>query len=382
MDDVWPCKAFLDESGAEIQKAQIYSFTDDNYNRIADYGLDVVATAGKNTLNIDGQQYSEDIDKLKSFLILPVASDITRIATLTLDEWQNHSGYTQLPSQPGLFLNNFTGYNSASGNIINNPGNVHDKDSTTFAKYNPTVQFGSSVPIGTRLLANAMRFSLPVIPKNIKVTNMYFGVKMKTHAQWINFVMRRFAYSNSDDIVVFTRNPNTGDDPNVDCLPDFYYNDAPETNNLHFYKESAKVGLTYENVFGYTLFKMPNCTPDIFNLYEEGAVISVIDSSDIVGNATTLNKIYELAIILELEESDIKKEIFSPVKGRIFNDTWGARKTATDQILNPVDMIECLKRLGDWSETGLLADFGKAYSSTAKIKLTGREVLIRQRWMM
>jgi hypothetical protein len=47
------------------------------------------------------------------------------------------------------------------------------------------------------------------------------------------------------------------------------------------------------------------------------------------------------------------------------------RRIATDQIVDPVNMIEHLKRLGDWSETGVAVNFGKEYSPTAKIKTSG-----------
>ncbi len=52
-------------------------------------------------------------------------------------------------------------------------------------------------------------------------------------------------------------------------------------------------------------------------------------------------------------------------KGRVFNDTWEDRKTATDLINNPIDVIEHLKRLENYDDPTVSA--GREYTALAKI---------------
>jgi len=69
---------------------------------------------------------------------------------------------------------------------------------------------------------------------------------------------------------------------------------------------------------------------------------------------------------------DIKDAIYSPMSGRIFDDTWDGRKTAANQIIGPVPILEQVNRLQNWSENNKSpADgWGKGYAQGAKIRLS------------
>jgi hypothetical protein len=58
-------------------------------------------------------------------------------------------------------------------------------------------------------------------------------------------------------------------------------------------------------------------------------------------------------------------------KGRIFNDTWGARKTASSLMQKPGDLIEHTLRLQNGSEDAADVEYGKEYWPSAPIKVSG-----------
>jgi hypothetical protein len=80
--------------------------------------------------------------------------------------------------------------------------------------------------------------------------------------------------------------------------------------------------------------------------------------------------LYECALILKKSVS-IKDRIYTGIRGRTYNDTWGSRKTAANLIETPVDIIEHCARLQNWSEISDNKKYGKEYSPNALIKTSG-----------
>jgi hypothetical protein len=90
-------------------------------------------------------------------------------------------------------------------------------------------------------------------------------------------------------------------------------------------------------------------------------------SADLIQNWTYFcNK---LALVLKKSVS-IEKKIFTPFAGRIFNDTWTTfsdRKTATDLIESPIDILEHTCRLQNFSEINENISLGKEYFPDAAV---------------
>jgi len=69
------------------------------------------------------------------------------------------------------------------------------------------------------------------------------------------------------------------------------------------------------------------------------------------------------------KDMDIKDAIYSPMIGRIYNDTWESRKTAENPIWDIVDIMEHVARLQCWSESSPMPSggWGKGYATGARI---------------
>jgi hypothetical protein len=381
--DNWPCKSFLKSiDRSEILSPELYSYSDDNYNRIADFGFSVIDT-NKNALDVDGSQYSDDIDTLTSFIISPVTS-LTLVNSSTLVGWEFGGTFDSSLWQKkvaGIYGDDdWTGNIVASGSI-SNAANAYDKDSTTFAEY--SIAFDVSNTSSLKLI-KMVKFGLPAFPENADVKKVYLGIKMTSSSNKSGFfagstalgsiiaMFRRFAYSLSSNNVFMNQymgSVEAGSNNSIEDLPDKYFSDVVSTGSLAFYKTHAAATSPYY-LNGYTLFEISECSKEVYNTFIEGG-IAFVRNAGAIGSYSDNTKIYELCIIFELNSSSIKKEIYSPLAARIYNDTWGSRKTAANLIENPKDIIEHCKRLQNWSETGEtmpVAGWGYAYATSALIK--------------
>jgi len=312
---------------------------------------------------IDGKQYAVDIDSLKDFVILPIAS-IERETSANLPQWVSLWPHTFWKYEDGIYQDHGIGGHIASvtGNTFDDTTSASDRTSTTYINYTPIITITDVAP--NTYIATVLKFQLPKIPPGIIAKNFYFGIKLNAtrcdaYQEWIHLSMRRFLYSSSDDWVKYQINAS-GQDPNFDDLPDFYYLDNPETKNVNFYKDTAVCPL-----FGYTAYKIPNTSLDVYKTYREGAFIHEIFCID-PGEYIVTNELYELAIIIELEDTSITDKVYSPLAGRIFDSTW-VDKIATDQIIKPRDMLEHICRLQNFSDASCVqpaAGWGRAYTST------------------
>ncbi len=150
---------------------------------------------------------------------------------------------------------------------------------------------------------------------------------------------------------------------------DQYYTTNYDTNNLYFYSTNPAAAPR-----GYLTFPITDITTEeIYN--------SVFKSGFFVRNIATLQdehiqdlNIYQIAMMFRKEIS-IKDAIYAPFRGRIYNDTWDGRKTATDMIKGPIDTLEHFGRLQDYSDCSPIpsSGWGRGYALGAKIQ-TGATV--------
>jgi hypothetical protein len=363
--DSMACKDFLkaaDGTATDTPELSTYDSEADKYNRIADFGFSVKDT-NKNALDIDGSQYSDDIDALDSVLILPITS-LARETSATLAQWDN-ADYEKLAD--GCYYKTSAGApDSVADTDLTDASKSYDKDPTTFALFAPSFTHSTIFPYD----ATVLKFNLPVLPKGLNITSIHFGIKAREYVKYsasyqnrtLELKMRRYAYTKTTDKKTFTSSDSG--DPNVDDLPDFYYTtNTPTTNCLNFFNTGTTKG--------YVTFLLTDCDYNNYNTFIEGALIQKFGPVGAFGFPTIFyNKVYELAIIVKLASSDIKKEVYSPLSARVYGDTWESRKTAADLIEKPVDIIECIKRLQNWSEIPSFTpiDWGHAYSSDALIR--------------
>jgi hypothetical protein len=154
----------------------------------------------------------------------------------------------------------------------------------------------------------------------------------------------------------------------LECLPDFYFSDAPSTGNVNFYRSETQEVLN--NLYGYVNYDIGITERKLLDSYDSG----VIEFNFQAGGDVSFDhifRIYELAIIYS-RAIDIKASIFTPFQGRVFDSTFDTR-SATDLIDNPKIALLHLNMLQNWSETGEVASWGKEYPAAPLIDISSNE---------
>jgi len=378
--DSWPCKDFLKSAdGTATATPELFSYADDKFNRISDFGFTVKDT-NNNALDIDGSQYSDDIDNLESFIIKPITS-LALVDSATLEDWKFGGTFDSSlweKKVTGIYGDqDWTDKVVASGSLAN-AANAYDRLSTSYAEYSINFDVSNT---STRKLIKMLKFGLPTFPEDADVEKFYFGIKMTSVSDKassypgsdalgsILAMFRRFAYSLSGNNVFVSQymaSIEGGANNTVEDLPDNYFIDTVSTNSLAFYKtHAANIDPFYLN--GYTLFEITGCTKEVYNTFLEGG-IAFIRNAGSIGYHSDTTKIYELAIIFQLAVSSIKKEIYSPLAGRIFNNTFAGRKTESELISHPRDLLETICRLQkDDSSLAPTAGWGKSYAVAPQV---------------
>jgi hypothetical protein len=397
--DSWPCKDFLksaDGTATVIPELSTYDSDANKYNRIADFGFTVKDT-DNNALDIDGSQFSSNIDSVDSFLAFPVtslsledAADLTSWNCNSIDfaAFKFDDAYTaQYPLKlvDGLYkptsAGNVDNANlTITNNTLQNASRAYDKTSTTYAEFSPNIADASMSNLRLIYL-KVLKFGLPTLPKGLEVDSIHLGIKLNSQSDLsqkptdlgspIFAIFRRFAYNKTTDMIIDDKNLKTAEKTvagvTLDDIMDQYYSDTVAANNLNFYREGVVAGAEYSSLTGYTFFQITDKV-DEYNTFVEGGLFfnrSFPGTGYDDFSETDTTKIYELCIIVKLASSDIKKEIYSPLSARVYGDTWESRKTAADLIENPVDIIEHIKRLQNWSEFSPIAyNWGHEYAVT------------------
>lgn len=380
--DHHPCKSFLaSTTGEEVvdESKELYSEADGGgLEKIAQFALEVNDT-NNNEMTIQGSQYSDDIDSLDSFIILPITS-LEKETAADLSNWE----HPNLPSHnkilDGIYASDPAPATISFSNMdLTNPSYAYDRNSTTYAEFSPH----TAVDAGTGYV-KVLKFGLPAIPKDINVEGIYLGIKSYTkypnalgflENNSIAIMFRRFIYSKTTDRLLGNKNTRDAemsvDGLTMDDLPDAYYIDEPSTASKNFYQESETSAAVFTRS-GYTLFELSDCTREIYNTYIEGGLFfdrvmpTAVEWDDIL-------RIYQLAIIIKLTKTTIKSSVLSPLAGRNFASTWGGRKTDSDLIEKPVDLLEHVCRLQSWQDRGNVpvSGWGLQYSDDALIATSG-----------
>ena len=190
VNDFWPCKSFLKaEDGSTTATPEIYDYQSDKFNRIADYGFSI-STTDNNALNIQGEQCSDYIDKVDSFIALPMTS-LSLENTTHLEQWNcngiDFSAYrfdeyitpvNVVKLLDGIYRGPFVDPNQVITTVsLSNTEYSIDKKSTTYATFSPT--FSDPTTTGPTYVhyLKVLKFGLPVIPKGLEIDGIYLGLK-------------------------------------------------------------------------------------------------------------------------------------------------------------------------------------------------------------
>lgn len=388
--DIWPCKEFLKSlDGLTSNIPELFSFSNNKFSRISDFGL-TVKSVNNNSLNIDGTQFSDNIDNLDGHVFLPV-SNLQLETKDDLTDWsysgEDFSGF--IKHVDGLYKDRAleAGLTIASVTGLVDAANAVDKDSNTYAEFNSEIYF----PLGSFMandynIKKVLKFNLPAIPENIdEIDSIALVIKMQAHYNMINtdglfkvrIILRRFAYTKSTDVflkdkIVLQRTSEQG---HFDDVPEFYASNAGYVN---FYKASEPYsGVNYNSMTGVTNFTL-TLTKDEYRSFIEGGILidrdfTHTEVADYGIDDTDFLKIHEIAIAFKMPEASIANEVYSPLAGRNFASTWDGRKTASDLIEKPVDLLEHVCRLQSWHDRGNVpvSGWGLQYSDDALIATSG-----------
>lgn len=379
--DMWPCKSFLDNSGAVTTVPELYSFDSELviFERLADYGYAIRSgSTDKNRIDINPVHFaSNNLDSCVGFIILPMASaypcnDAT-LAAWIIDE-------TRLPIKEsrGWFRSNAAAWLPPSINTLTGENNMTDRDSTTCMDARMAI---ATTGIGGFFdLYFAVAFKLPVLEKGLLFDNCYLGIRAEAIkgagvgvVEPVTFTMsarlRRFVYKVVKPVEYAFNNMVAITPVLAECLPDFFYSDVVSTGNKNFYKNSDKLISGFE-LTGYDNYDLGITDRRIYDSYEEGLLAFYFFSG---GNASADHqfKVYELSVILE-RSVDIKSSVFTPYQGRIFNSTFNSQYLTT-LVNTPKLAIMHLDMLQNWSETGEVKEWGKEYPTAPSIDISTNE---------
>jgi hypothetical protein len=408
--DIWKLKGFLETDGSLLSSGiRLYSFINKDIQKsfertiiydaaqnqlgysklkkvgfrpVGLYGYSVFNDGNNNALIINAMLCDDDPDKLYSFDIFPLGSLQKYLAADLSAYGQN----TFVPLQLGGQNTNVYIVTPAYASLLSyvesgSAGNAFDADDNTSDQHVVAVQVIPGVQLG---FFTAFEIGIDFSKISIDYDNYYLGLNIHTatdhtySATGIVVASRRFMgpykYILLSAYAYKYLDTSVGGD--INNLPDFYYKNriAPD-NNFSFVRipDWTQGQSTIREFSGYKTFPLDkvNSLDLLQSIYKIGLLIETISINSGV-NVTythTLN-FKELAIICQSTDN-ISSEIFTLCSGRIFNDAWGARKTATNQMVTPADIIEHCKRLGNFGTPSVTP--GLEYDAAALIKTGSAE---------
>ena len=383
--DTQPCAGFTDDAGTVLTSGfELYAYSDDAkvsiaatdvltpikknpfaYLRLPDYAysLPPFPATGSNKLSIDVKLFNNSVDDMNSFTIMPMTAP-TLLNTADAATWLD-SSFTRVV--PGLYRNSGTvgpSYTLEAGALENMLD--HDRQSMYHIKLYTDDNSKSRV-------AFIILFKLPPIPEGLTFDNVYFMPDIQVNQYYSVYIRTQKWFG-----------PGIG---NIDflpanelmSLPDWYftnptaarYGENPATlplknknfyyTGLNYYESGPSIHITgYEN---FSISEI-NDKKD-YNAIDKVALISFYNIIDAVSNGDL--RYYKFTVAFRKQVS-VTEAIYTPILGRVFNDTWGSRKTATDLISNPIDLLEHVCRLQNFNELSI--NPGKQYPTTPLINTT------------
>jgi hypothetical protein len=395
--DAWPCQGFVDDN-EEIQTIDLnfYSYVQNDSVTVSGSAETVSVKDGKlqflklpkffikvnpdgncNLLISDSKYFKNSLDTVESYLIIPVKR-LNRMNSLTAAEI-GESDYTY--EVDGLY-SKYDGSGGGGFDLISY-SESGDSISTEYKdkNYNTYKEYEAIIHNVNYLWYHAHRLYFPTYPTNFSFDNVYLGLWINAtylgdflvvnYAPRFKCYLRRFfgGYTEIADINTFSSDISY--QLNIRNLPEDYFSAgaSPSNKDLYFYYANNGDSSNEASGFGLLDLSIINSIDKYKSYY--CCSIGTRFALGAGGNVTSNYKIREAAIIFKKNVS-VKNEVYSMVKGRIYNNTWGSRKTAANLIESPVDILEHVERLSCWSDYSNTpsAGWGKGYATGAKISTT------------
>jgi hypothetical protein len=399
--DSWPCGGFLNSAGTLITKAtELYAF-DKSYLKIPQNAID--ATDEKN-LEVKPFLFLDNLKNIYSFTILPFknikpfnGNTLYGLIDITDDGAVDGADLQEIANNNAGFYGRRT-YTIGTPSIVNTADKAGDKLDTTFygLKYSAAAHGSSSTGFW-----QVMEFTPPVIPADLQFDDVFLGLNMSCKSTFASAASYPGAPSDpppgppidQDRLRIKWkrwRGPSVKIDGGcfnkfairvtdltpsytlawVSTLPGFYFTNPIINNDSGFFHKKTNGPLLdfVQHVSGYESLEFSGVTDK--NKYDaiNGVYVCLRSNTYNVTGVQDMN-VYEAAMIFRKRMSVDK--IYTPFSGRVFHDTWGSRKTSTDLIENPIDVLEHFCRLQNGSEFGDTNAIGTAYSASMKIKTSG-----------
>ena len=422
--DVWPCAGFTDDAGQNLinSNPELWLPADstilnvpipttgdsvdipipDNsktFEKLSSYSFAAPTVDTKyNRIDLNSHFLSSDINSSDSFIIVPITS--LQLATdPTLANWNDSetfwSTYKLNQEWPGIYLSDPTGGNpwnnmTLSSAVTTSYLLANDLDATTATQFKFQVS-QANLREHPNNYFKVFYFGMPKPPPGFNFTSVSLGVNLTSYCTCkyqvgasgnasMRAMLRKWIYGVKNILSTTAQNSgNENSNPNVgvtwENLPDFYYkNDGPnQPYSQQFYQSQNIAG--YLN--GYKTFDLGIGSIDEYNQYTQGGLFlgRYLNPGD---SATDYTSIYEMAMIFCVSSQDIKSKIFAPFMGRVFADTWQARKTSTALIQKPGEMLEHVERLQNWNDTCSvpILGWGLQYADTPLINTSTFDALV------
>jgi hypothetical protein len=406
--DMWPCAGFVAQNGdpmvadgiepyayAEAQSIKLDAVDGAllpqskklRFIRLPLYSYADTVDVNHNTVEIDLNFATDDPDDIDSFTIIPpyrvgLIGDDPLNATW-VDPDLLPAGFVYM--RPGLYLS--PAYGNVNLELLQPLTNTYLRDGA-FAS---TVRVSITVPGAGHLeqhdVAVALEIELPTWPAELDgADGVYLGLSLDNQGMFNDgegvstfLVGRRRWMGSMTEAIKKQTNDQGIIRALIDCLPDFYYaSNPPDTRNKNFFVDVNWVRddefITW-HLHGWKNFSLDlnSCDEDkyksvkrvgLFITWPAGVYGPITETFDTV--------IWQIALMFRKRIS-IQGAIYTPMRGRIFNSTWGARRTATDMIADPVDIAEHILRLQNWSEVGENRDWGHEYPAAPLIDVSTNE---------
>jgi hypothetical protein len=416
--DTWKLKGFFDNAGSLLSSGiRLYSYIDKDIQKsfertiiydaaqneigysklkkvgfrpVALYGYSVLNNGFNNALIINALLIDDDPDKLYSFDIFPL-KNFSKYVASDLTVYGVPGGVVQCGSGTNFYsgsnLDSLITY-IVTTNPATTPNMMIDRNDATYEQHSAAFHsFWLSAPdtdLGTIWLAFEAEIDFEKIL--IDYDNYYLGLNIELYTglgargsglSRNKIQTRRFLGTSKD--ILSPAIANKIDDNNqhgfLNNLPDFYYADGGRSvpdNNAAFYREQDTAPSSMALVTGFKTYPLSgvDSLDKLKSIYKIGLLIGTNLPDNPYPTEYLTARFKELAIICQSTDN-ISSEIFTLCSGRIFNDTWGARKTAANQMVTPADIVEHCKRLGNWGTPTVTP--GLEYDPAALIKTGSAE---------
>jgi len=393
--DEWPLRSFIDGSKNEISSGfQVFSYentlkNDPATNNVSESAesfkllssFDISTNSDKNEINLGASFLSRNVNTVSGYVFIPPAS----IDYFTPD-WVSQGtrfGLSYLINDTNIGRGFYEGIPGTSSKITIETGAFDIYSPNDAITTNGAGGFFYTVTLNPALATYQSDVSCCLkieIPKNLSFdfSEVYLGIRcgvdttnlssgrMTIYTRSVRFLGN---YIDSNDTYVDSITGATNGE--VNNLPDSFYSSNPtSTSDLLFYYDGDNwVNSGVQQSSGLTLFPLTDINNK--NIYANTKYIYVVIRTQvttdyIVDPGTCEVSLYNVSLVYKKTQST-KNSVYTSIKGRIFDDDWNGRKTDTSQILDPIDMIEHLKRLGNWTNYGATNEFGKEYATEALI---------------